>query len=253
MRKGSAAAVLLAFSLMIGCRSKPAASPSSTQSQIIAVDLVNGGSISGVVLFDGEPPKPQPIDMSQDPGCLSGPASARVGEAYAIRDGKFGNVLIYVKGVKAGQIGPLQTVDIDQKGCRYIPHVVAVEEGAPVRFLNSDPAEHNIHAPQFNVSQMPGAPPVTKIFTDPAIMLPIECNQHPWMEMELNVMPSPFFAVSKPDGSFVIHGLPPGEYTLAAVHERLGEKTVRVNVSAKTVSNVTFTYSQGDVAAREAR
>ena len=253
MHKDFAAAAFLALSLLAGCDKKPAASTTSSQPQAISVDEANGGSISGVVRFTGEAPKQQMIDMSQDPGCMHNPSSDRLSEIVAVKAGAFGNVLVYVKGVKAQPIGPAQTVDVDQKGCRYIPHVVAVEEGTPVRFINSDPAEHNIHAPQFNESQMPGTPPITKIFTEPAIMLPIECNQHPWMEMELNVLPSPFFAVSKADGSFEIRGLPPGEYTLAAVHERLGEKKVRVKVAAKSVSAVDFTYTQNDVAAREAR
>jgi uncharacterized protein (DUF2141 family) len=61
-------------------------------------------------------------------------------------------------------------------------------------------------------------------------MLPVKCNQHPWMKMYANVVPHPFFAVTAADGSYTIHGLPPGDYTLAFVHEKLGERTVRISL-----------------------
>ena len=64
-------------------------------------------------------------------------------------------------------------------------------------------------------------------------MLPVRCNNHPWMNAFLNVAPTPFFAVTDADGHFAIDGLPAGRYTLVAVHERLGEKPVEVEVRAK--------------------
>jgi len=64
-------------------------------------------------------------------------------------------------------------------------------------------------------------------------MLPVKCNQHPWMKMYVNVTKSPFYAVSGADGKYEIKGLPPGDYTLAFVHEKFGERTQKVSLVAK--------------------
>jgi hypothetical protein len=64
-------------------------------------------------------------------------------------------------------------------------------------------------------------------------MLPVECNQHPWMRMYVNVSRSPFYAVTGPDGRYEIKGLPPGDYTIAFVQEKLGEQDQKVSLAAK--------------------
>jgi uncharacterized protein (DUF2141 family) len=78
------------------------------------------------------------------------------------------------------------------------------------------------------------------------MMIPVKCNQHPWMKMYLNVSANPFFAVSAKDGSFEIKALPPGEYTIAAVHERMGEKTQKITVGPKEAKRVDFGFSPAD-------
>src|SRR2546430_12535090 len=69
-------------------------------------------------------------------------------------------------------------------------------------------------------------------------MLPVKCNQHPWMKMFINVTKSPFYAVTGPDGKYEIKGLPPGDYTIAFVHEKLGEQTQKVTVAPKESKTV---------------
>jgi len=73
-------------------------------------------------------------------------------------------------------------------------------------------------------------------------MLPVKCNQHPWMKMYVNVVKSPFYAVTGPDGKFEIKGLPPGDYTLAFVQEKLGVQEQKVTLAAKDskVVNASF-------------
>src|SRR5438067_813468 len=77
-----------------------------------------------------------------------------------------------------------------------------------------------------------GTPPKAKTFKKPQVMFKIHCNMHPWMFGYIGVMPHPFYAVTREDGSFEIKGLAPGRYTLEAWHEKLGARTVEVTVGA---------------------
>jgi hypothetical protein len=74
-------------------------------------------------------------------------------------------------------------------------------------------------------------------------MIPVRCNNHPWMNAFISVAPNPYFAVSATNGSFTIHGLPPGSYTLAAVHEKLGELDIPITVTAQSTTTANFTFA----------
>lgn len=160
-------------------------------------------------------------------------------ETVIVNDGRLENVLVYVKEGLGGQRfpAPQNNVTIAQKGCRFIPHVAAAMVGQPVEFLNGDDTLHNIHPipksnTEWNQAQMPSGE-FARPFTAPELMIPVKCNQHPWMRMYLSVLDSPFFAVTGEGGTFTLSGLPPGTYTIAAVHEKFGEKDIQVSVAPK--------------------
>jgi plastocyanin len=215
------------------------------------IDPATAGSIFGVVRFSGKAPERIKIDMSADPACaMSG--TTNYTEQYVISDGKLANVFVYVKSGLPSWSAPFNAppVVMDQKGCQYLPHVVGVQQGGKVEYRNSDPATHNVHTlPQdpenhsVDVSEMPGGEPQTETFRSPELMIPALCNNHPWMQAFINVAPNSFFAVTGADGSFTLHGLPPGTYTVAAVHEKLGEQDLQVTVPAKSTAKADFTYS----------
>lgn len=209
------------------------------------------GSVSGVVHFTGKAPERVSIDMSMDPAC-SLTAGQNLTEQYIVNNGKLADVYIYVKSGAPASSAPAGTppVILDQKGCRYTPHVIAVQQGGTVEFHNSDPTMHNVHAvpaiagnQAVDVSQGPMGAPQSRQFNAPEVMMPIRCNNHPWMEAFLNVSPTPWFAVTGPDGSFTLHGLPAGHYTLAAVHQKLGEQDIQVDVPADATAKADFTFS----------
>jgi plastocyanin len=208
------------------------------------------GAIIGIVSFKGQPPARVPIDMSMDPAC-SLTAGQNLSEQYIVNAGKIANVFVYIKSGAPASSAPsdARPVVLDQKGCRYVPHVIAIQQGGAVEFRNSDPTMHNIHTisiagnPQVDVSQGPAGAPQTRQFTTPELMMPVRCNNHPWMEALLNVAPNPYFAVTREDGTFSIPGLPSGTYTLAAVHEKLGEQDMQITVIAKSKSRADFTFA----------
>ena len=210
-------------------------------------DSATLGTLVGSVTYSGQPPARVPIDMSQDPACgLSG--GQNLSEQYVVgKGGGLANVYVYLKDAKNYGAVDTTPVVIDQKGCRFVPHVAAIQAGGTVEFRNSDPTMHNVHAvtvggKSLDVSQGPGAKPQDVTFDKPATMLPIRCNNHPWMEAMLNVAPNRFFAVTDADGQFRITGVPAGTYTLAFVHEKLGEEDVKVTVSAMSTTPVLHTF-----------
>jgi plastocyanin len=244
-------AATLALSLAVGCSSRPKATTApSTAQPLQPIDPNTTGSIEGTVNFAGVAPPRVPIDMDEDPGCALSSKQPNLSEAIIVNHGALANVFVYVKDSLAkyrlGQ--PSQPAVLDQVGCRYLPHVLGIVTGQTLRITNSDKTMHNIHpAPQhnreWNESQMPGGAPIEHRFDAPELLVPITCNQHPWMKMYLNVVSNPFFAVSAADGKFTISGLPPGTYTLEAVHEKLGIQDVQVTIAAHENKAIQFAFS----------
>jgi plastocyanin len=253
------AAVVVALSVA-GCKAKPTEESSSTPSapvvQAPAAPLPASsiGSIDGVVKLTGKPPAPVKIDMTMDPACgMSAGGDNNMSEQFAVHNGDLANVFVYVKsGPPAAFTVPAVSgpaVVMDQKGCRYTPHVIGLEKGGSVEFRNSDITMHNIHtmptAPgseSIDLSQSPKGASQTKQFNQVETMIPVRCNNHPWMNAFINVSETPFFAVTDADGKFSLKGLPAGEYTLAAVHEKLGEQTMKVTVKALATADAKFTF-----------
>jgi hypothetical protein len=236
---------------LLGCSSayKPAADSGAPlqKAATVTVDKSTAGGVTGTISFKGKPPKFPAIDMTSDPGC---PAAPQAVDVVVVSNGKLANVFVYVKdGLPRGRFAPsIGPAVLTQKGCSYSPHVFGVMVGQPLKVLNEDTAEHNIHSmsssnPAFNESQMPRGEPVIKTFELPEMNVPVECNQHPWMRAYMNVMPHPYFAVSGSDGGFTIKDLPPGEYTLAAVHEKYGEQTVKIKVGPRENVKADFSFA----------
>ncbi len=214
----------------------------------------NEGSITGAINFTGEAPAPKPISMDADPACAQSNPNPQT-EDIVVKDGKLANVLVYVKDGKTSDgkniTGftfevPATEVTLDQKGCHYVPHVIGIMAGQKLKVTNSDPTAHNVHPSpksnkEWNQSQPAGAPPIIQTFTRAEVVVPVKCNQHPWMKANIGVLKHPLYAVSGENGSFEIKGVPPGTYTVAIWHERYGEKTQSVTIGAKETKTQDFT------------
>jgi plastocyanin len=217
----------------------PAASP---------IDPATVATVNGTVKFDGMAPKAGKIDMSQDPACKG----MNEAENVVVANGDLANVFVYVKdglGSRTFDV-PKDAVVLDQSGCKYHPHVLGVMTGQTVEIKNDDQTTHNIHPTpkdnrEWNESQPPSSAPLEKNFAREEIMLPVKCNQHPWMKMYINVVKSPFYAVTDKSGMYEIKGLPPGDYTIAFVHEKLGEQDQKVTVGPKDTKTVDQSFKAG--------
>lgn len=241
---------ILGLLLLSACSKKEepvSAKPEATTAAAPAtpVDPATAATITGTVKYPGAAPKAVKIDMSQDPACKGGDNTV---ETLVVNAGNLENAFVYVKdglGSRTFDV-PKDPVTLDQQGCRYHPHVLGIMTGQTLKVLNSDPTTHNIHPTprdnrEWNESQAPKAPAIEKTFAREEIMLPVKCNQHPWMKMYVNVVKSPYFAVTGKDGKFTLKGLPPGTYTVAVVHEKLGTLTQQVTVGAKESKAADFT------------
>src|SRR4051812_39550698 len=221
----------------------PAAAPGATRG-----DAATAGTISGKGVLEGTAPENPVIKMSSDPGCGSGDVH---GESYVLDSGgTLKNVFVYIKdglGNKYIFDTPTQPVTVDQKGCHYIPHVVGVRTTQPLEIVNSDATLHNVHGmPKDNAEFNQGQPvqgfknAVT--FNKAEVLIPFKCDVHAWMNSYVGVVDHPYFAVSGDGGKFELRGVPPGTYSVEAVHEKLGRVSMPVTLGDKDSKELTFTF-----------
>jgi hypothetical protein len=211
------------------------------------VDASTAGTISGKVVVEGTVPENPVIKMGSDPAC--GSAEMR-GETYVVDNGGLENVFVYIKdglGNKYIFDSPTQPVVIDQKGCHYVPHVVGVRTNQPIEIVNSDATLHNVHGmpksnPEFNKGQPVQGLKDDFTFTAPEVLIPLKCDVHSWMNAYVGVVDHPFFAVSGDGGKFELRGVPPGTYTVEAVHEKLGRVSLPVTLGDKDSKELTFSF-----------
>lgn len=221
-----------------------AATPAATPAAV-----ADAATLGGLVKFEGAPPKMPPMQMAADPFCASQhPTPAPDEEVVVGPGGELANVLVYVKSDALKGGAPTAPALLDQRGCKYIPHVTAVQVGQQIEIKNSDNTLHNVHAmpainSQFNEGQ-PVKDMVSKKKFDKVEMTPfrIKCDVHGWMKSYMAVLPHSYHSVSQMNGQFSIANLPPGNYTLVAWHEKYGQQEQQVTVGPKEQKQVTFTF-----------
>lgn len=230
--------------------STPAAAAPASASAGRTVDRATAGEVKGRVSVDGTvPPNPQ-IKMNADPICLRQAGGPQEMETYVVgADKTLGNVFVYVKdglGDYAFET-PTDAVKIDQKGCRYTPHVLGIRVGQPLEIMNSDPTLHNVHAMaksnrEFNNGQPIQGMKTVHTFTAAEVMVPFKCDVHGWMNAFIGVVDHPYFAVTDASGTFSLPSLPAGTYTIEAWHEKLGTTSQSVTLGANETKEISFTF-----------
>ena len=241
MNRRTLGVLLAAASLMVILRAVPGRG-SRNQGEA-------AGSVKGTIYFQGVKPHLPEINMAQDRVCASeqtGPVYPEDGQVNS--NGTLPNVFVYVEGRGIQTYKPPSTpVTLAQRRCEYEPHVLGIMVGQPLQVTTEDPTTHNVHVMpkdnrSWNVSQQPGSQPLIERFTHPEIMIPVKCNQHPWMKAYIGVTTNPFYAVTGNDGTFTIPNVPPGQYTIGVWTATFGTQEKQVTVEANKAVTTDFTF-----------
>lgn len=215
-----------------------------------------GGTIKGVVKWEGKKVRRKPVRVSADKFCQTAHhRKPLLHERWVFGDNDtLQNVFVWVsKGLEGKSYpAPAQKAVLDQKGCQYVPHVSGVVVNQPLTILSSDNTLHNVNCrpkrnKPFNEAMPLADMAFTKTFTKPEMAIQFKCDVHRWMKAYVHVVEHPFFAVTQQDGTFEIRGLPPGEYELSVWHEFAvfapDKPSVKVTIAEGQTAQVTFTYS----------
>ena len=231
------------------------AAPAATAGK--TVDASTAGSVSGKVTLTGKPAPEKAINMSAEPYCQKAHSSPVIPPTVVADDkGNLGNVIIFVKDGLGDYVfdTPKDSVPLEQKGCMYDPHVVALMVGQTFEVKNDDQTTHNIHPMpkdnrEWNKSQAPGTSPIDESFARPEIAIPVKCNVHPWMKSYIFVFKNPYYAITSKDGTFQLKNLPPGTYTIEAWQEKYGTQDQTVTIGPKDSKTVDFKFDASTPAA----
>ena len=154
------------------------------------------------------------------------------------------NVIIFVDGLAAsGDLAPMKAT-IAQKDEQFVPHVVAITRGSSVTFPNDDPFFHNVFSlsrgASFNLGRYPSGATRSRVFARPGVVK-VFCELHSHMSAVIRVFDHPWFAIPDDNGTFSLDGIPAGDHTLVAWHERIGERRDRVTIRTGQATEVSFT------------
>jgi plastocyanin len=192
--------------------------------------IASAGDVTGKVTIKGT--RPHEKDLPFDATCTALHPAVTTTRWYVVgKDDGLADVFVYVsKGLEGKKFtAPAEAREINQEGCMYFPYVTGVMVGQTLKFKNSDPLMHNVHAlpavdgnTEFNFAQpTQGDVNDTKwvvAITKPEVLVKIKCEVHNWMFCYVGVVDNPYFAVTDKDGQFTIKDLPAGTYTLNAYH-----------------------------------
>ena len=228
----------LGFALLFAaCSSKPRTAEAP---EYFKVDPASAGSLSGTVRFEGTAPRLKTISMDAEESCTKLHSKPVKDPGVLVtKSGDVQNVFVYIKSGLEGKRfeAPTQAVVLDQRGCMFVPRVLAVQTGQTLRVKNSDPVSHNVHPQptnnrEWNQHQAPDAPDLQRRFVRPEIMIPVKCNIHAWMRSYIAAVDHPYFAVTGVDGRYEWRNVPAGNYTISAWHEVFGEVERQITVDA---------------------
>jgi hypothetical protein len=211
------------------------------------IPVTNGGSIAGRVAYVGPRTERKEIMPTVDAPVCGRHGMIPSDELVVSSNGGLQYAVVRLTNITAGRPATdLPVPVLVQEGCMFHPHVFAVPTGASLRERNKDGILHNVHThstknPPVNFAH-PGSVPEVPFSTFPAPeSVKVTCDVHNWMSTWIFVSPHPYIAVTAPDGSYKIAGVPPGQYRLEVWHETQGKSSREVTVAAGKETRVDFT------------
>ena len=210
--------------------------------KIMAVS--DGGTITGVVTYDGEVPDMKKLEITKDAAVCD--VSDKYDESLVVsKEGKLvKNTIVYLMDITQGKNFDKEAkYELDQKECRFDPHVQLVPIATALTVLNSDKATHNVHIygttknnTAINKQQTKNRKRMRlKAAKTAEGPVKVECDIHGWMSAWIAYIPHPYFAVTNEKGEFKLENVPPGTYKLGYWHETCGNNNkspVAVTVEA---------------------
>ncbi len=183
-----------------------------------------------------EPPAPPGLP----PGTVAG--------TVTIQNIPLSDAFVYVKqGLEGRRFDvPSTPALLDQKNNEFVPRVLGLRAGQPLRILSSDYGIHNVFCNPFQNSgfneTLQHEQSTTKVFQKSEAMVQLKCNIHGNMTAWIGVLDHPYFAVIGPEGKFEFRGLPPGDYVIEAWHEYYGSRRAQVTVGDAPVPPLRFPF-----------
>jgi hypothetical protein len=216
-----------------------------------ALQVAPAADITGTITLKGTPPKEKEITpIMEDANCGKLHTKVPSTRFYVVGPkGELADVVVALQGISGKSTGAsAPPVVLDQKGCEYIPSILAVQTDQKITVKNSDPVLHNVHDvpaegsgnKERNEAQLPNGPDLTFSFSKPEPFLKFKCDVHQWMFAWVSIFDHPYFAVSGKDGSFKIANVPPGKYKIQAAHRKAGAVTQEVEVKEGEPAKVDF-------------
>lgn len=195
-------------------------------SEYRVVSVANGGVIKGTVKWSGPEPHPSSFPITKDPQ-ICDPDSHKTRDLERLIIGPQGgvaNTVVFIKNISSGKAFdlPPERRFLNQRFCRYEPHILLVPQRAALQMKSSDATLHTIHmdgAATFNLPFPFVDQTVSRDMNTPGLVN-LKCNGgHVWMNAEMFVAPHPYYAVTDETGAFQLTDVPPGEYEIVAWHE----------------------------------
>jgi hypothetical protein len=198
----------------------------SAQSNYQVIQVTDGGTITGSVKWSGPRPRPLTALINKDPQ-ICDPDSARTRDLERMvigANGGVANTVVYLKNISSGKgfDFPAARQTLDQRHCRYEPHVLLVPQGAELPMKSSDSTLHLVHMDGAATYNLPFPFPnqtLSRPMNNPGVAN-LRCNGgHTWMNAIAFVAPHPYYAVTDANGEFKLTDVPPGQYEIVAWHE----------------------------------
>lgn len=198
----------------------------SAQSSYRVMSVENGGTIKGTVKWQGSLPHLFVSEINKDPQICDplGQKHRDLERLVVSSDGGVANTVVYLKNITAGKAMdlPLPRRFLNQKNCRYEPHILLVPAEGTLTVKSSDPVLHTVHmsgSADYNLPFVSAGQEISRPMTREG-MVDLRCNAgHVWMNAEMIVAPNPYYAVTDAEGNFELSDIPPGEYQIVAWHE----------------------------------